>query len=146
MRSTRHADATRCNIIQTEPSRGGTGSRPHENRIMRAAVYCRVWTPRPVAVVADKAYSHPSTRRQLRRQKVRFVSPELIDQATRRVARGSRDGRPPVFDEDLYRGRNVIERWFNRLKQFRGLATRYAKWVAYYRLEVLIAATILWLR
>jgi transposase len=42
--------------------------------------------------------------------------------------------------------RNVVERCFNRLKQFRDLATRYAKRAAYYRSELIIAATILWLR
>jgi transposase len=30
--------------------------------------------------------------------------------------------------EDFYRRRNVVERCFNWLKQFSGLATRYAKW------------------
>ncbi len=40
----------------------------------------------------------------------------------------------------------MVERCFNRLKQFRGLATRYAKRVAYYRAEVVIAAIVLWLR
>lgn len=101
---------------------------------------------RPQAVVADKAYSHPSTRTAMRRRKVRFISPERVDQTTRRISKGPRGGRPPTFDEELYRGRNVIERCFNRLKQFRGLATRYAKRAAYYRAEVLIAAIILWLR
>ncbi len=101
---------------------------------------------RPQAVIADKAYSHPSTRRQMRRRKVRFVSPERLDQAARRAAKGRRGGRPPAFDEQLYRGRNVVERCFNRLKQFRDLATRYAKRAAYYRAEVMIAAMILWLR
>lgn len=101
---------------------------------------------RPQAVITDKAYSHPSTRRQLRRRKVRFISPERLDQAARRAAKGSRGGRPTGFDEELYRGRNVIERCFNRLKQFRDLATRYAKRAAYYLAEVLIAATVLWLR
>jgi transposase len=40
----------------------------------------------------------------------------------------------------------VVERCFNRLKQFRALATRYAKRVAYYRSEIIIAAIVLWLR
>jgi transposase len=40
----------------------------------------------------------------------------------------------------------VGERWFNRLKQFRGLATRYTKRAAYYRAELTIAAIVLWLR
>lgn len=101
---------------------------------------------RPQVVVADKAYSHPSTRTAMRRRKVRFISPEKIDQARRRAAKGSRGGRPPAFDEGLYRGRNVVERCFNRLKQFRDLATRYAKRAAYYRAEILIAAIVLWLR
>ncbi|MBF6188561.1 transposase, partial [Nocardia farcinica] len=35
---------------------------------------------------------------------------------------------------------------FNRLKQFRGLATRYAKRAAYYQAELTIAAIVLWLR
>jgi transposase len=51
-----------------------------------------------------------------------------------------------VFDTAAYAGRNVVERCFNRLKQFRDLATRYAKRGAYYQAELTIAATLLWLR
>lgn len=101
---------------------------------------------RPEAVLADKAYSHPSTRAALRRRRIRFTSPERTDQKARRAAKGSAGGRPPAFDAGEYRRRNVVERCFNRLKQFRDLATRYAKRAAYYRSELLIAATILWLR
>ena len=61
-------------------------------------------------------------------------------------AKGSRGGRPPAFDPELYADRNVVERCFNRLKQFRDLATRYAKRAAYYRSEIIIAAIVLWLR
>jgi len=42
--------------------------------------------------------------------------------------------------------RNVVERCFNLLTQFRGLATRYAERAAYYRAEVVIASFVLWLR
>ena len=101
---------------------------------------------RPEAVLADKAYSHPSTRQALRKRQIRLVSPERSDQIARRKARGSRGGRPPAFDTELYKQRNVVERCFSRLKQFRDLATRYAKRVAYYQAEVTIAAIILWLR
>jgi transposase len=101
---------------------------------------------RPVRVLADKAYSHPSTRAALRARRIGFTSPEKSDQIARRRARGARGGRPPTFDQQLYADRNVVERCFNRLKQFRDLATRYAKRAAYYRAEILIAATILWLR
>lgn len=101
---------------------------------------------RPAAVIADKAYSHPSTRRMLRRRRIRFTSPERADQKARRAALGRRGGRPPGFDAVEYKRRNVVERRFNRLKQFRDLATRYAKRAAYYRAELLLAATILRLR
>jgi len=101
---------------------------------------------RPERVLADKAYSHPSTRAALRSRGIGFTSPERVDQIERRRAKGSRGGRPPAFDADLYAERNVVERCFNRLKQFRALATRYAKRVAYYRSEIIIAAIVLWLR
>jgi transposase len=101
---------------------------------------------RPERVLADKAYSHPSTRAALRSRRIAFTSPERVDQIERRRVKGSRGGRPPAFDPDLYAHRNVVERCFNRLKQFRALATRYAKRVAYYRSEIVIAAIVLWLR
>ncbi|MFL6144183.1 MAG: transposase, partial [Labedaea sp.] len=101
---------------------------------------------RPDAVIADKAYSHPSTRQAMRARRIQFVSPERTDQIARRTAQGSHGGRPPAFDADLYKQRNVVERCFNRLKQFRSLATRYAKRAAYYQAELTIAAIILWLR
>ena len=101
---------------------------------------------RPDRVLADKAYSHPSTRAALRARGIAFTSPERVDQIERRRAKGPRGGRPPAFDADIYADRNVVERCFNRLKQFRALATRYAKRVAYYRSEIIIAAILLWLR
>lgn len=101
---------------------------------------------RPDRVIADKAYSHPSTRQALRARRVTFTCPERSDQIARRKAKGTVGGRPPDTDADVYRSRNVIERCFARLKQFRDLATRYAKRLAYWRSELVIAATILWLR
>ena len=101
---------------------------------------------RPDRVVADKAYAHPSTRAALRARGIAFTSPERTDQIAHRKAKGSAGGRPAAFDPDIYAGRNVIERCFARLKQFRALATRYAKRAAYYRATLILAATVLWLR
>jgi transposase len=101
---------------------------------------------RPMRVLADKAYSHPSTRAALRRRGIAFTCPERRDQIAHRKTKGSHGGRPPAFDQQKYAGRNVVERCFNRLKQFRDLATRYAKRSAYYRAEITIAAIVLWLR
>ncbi|GAA0231828.1 hypothetical protein GCM10009539_16550 [Cryptosporangium japonicum] len=53
--------------------------------------------------------------------------PERSDHLARRAAKGSAGGRPPAFDAVVYRQRNLVERGFNRLEQFRAIATRYAK-------------------
>ena len=82
---------------------------------------------RPDMVIADKAYSHPSTRTLLRRRGIKAVIPQRSDQLARRHAKGTAGGRPPQFDPELYRLRNVVERGFNRLKQWRGIAPRYDK-------------------
>ncbi|WP_285563551.1 transposase, partial [Actinomadura rubrobrunea] len=49
------------------------------------------------------------------------------------------------FDRDRYRRRNVIERCFNRLKRFRGIATRYDKLARHYHATVTITSLMLWL-
>jgi transposase len=101
---------------------------------------------RPDLVVADKAYSHPSTRAALRRRGIGCAIPEKSDQKARRAAKGSRGGRPPGFDREAYRARNLVERCFNRLKQNRALATRYAKRAVLYRALIVIAAIRIWLK
>ena len=100
----------------------------------------------PEAVLADKAYSHPSTRAAMRAKKVRFTCPERSDQIGRRQAKGPAGGRPPAVVGAVYKRRNLGERCFNRFKQFRDLATRYAKRAAYYTSEIIIASLVLRLR
>ncbi len=97
-------------------------------------------------VIADKAYAHRPTRKALRRRGIKATIPEKSDQIDRRKAKGSAGGRPPAFDPEIYRQRNVVERCINRLKQFRAFATRYAKRAAYFRSEVIIACIMLHLR
>ena len=101
---------------------------------------------RPERVVADKAYSARSTRAWLRRHGIKATIPEPADQRGHRARRGSRGGRPPAFDPAHYRGRNQVERCFNRLKQYRALATRYAKRAELYRGLVVLASILIWLR
>jgi len=82
---------------------------------------------RPDRVRGDKAYSSRANRELLRRRGIGAVIAEPSDQAGHRRRRGSRGGRPPAFDPVDYRGRNVVERRFCHLEQWRGLATRYDK-------------------
>jgi transposase len=101
---------------------------------------------KPDMLIADKAYTHDSTRHALRRRGISHTIPERADQVARRTAKGSRGGRPPTFDKEVYRQRNVVERCFNRFKQWRALATRYAKRAAIYRTSLLLIAALMWLR
>ncbi|MFI9787156.1 IS5 family transposase [Kitasatospora sp. NPDC051984] len=101
---------------------------------------------RPDRVVADKAYSSRKIRRLLRRRRIKATIPERRDQIANRARRASRGGRPPAFDKTAYKGRNVVERCFAKLKQFRSVATRFDKLAARYKAGVVIAALILWLR
>jgi transposase len=96
-------------------------------------------------LIADKGYAHDSTRVALRRRRIRHTIPERADQIARRRAKGSAGGRPPAFNPKTYKKRNVVERCFNRLKQWRDLATRYAKRASIYRASLVIAAATIWL-
>jgi putative transposase len=95
-----------------------------------------------VRLLADKAYSHPSTRHQLRRRRIPHTIPERSDQREYRAGRGSKGGRPPSFDPACYAQRNTIERGFGRLKQWRGIASRYDKYALIFLGGTLLAAIL----
>ena len=97
---------------------------------------------RPDRLIADKGYSYPRCRRLLRARQIPHTIPERRDQ---RAHRAARPGRPLVFDKVIYARRNVVERCINRLKQWRGLATRYEKRAANYRAMVVIASIVVWI-
>ena len=48
-----------------------------------------------------------------------------------------------AYDKDLYKLRNVIERFFHRLKQYRRVATRYDKYAVRYLGFVYVAAILI---
>ncbi len=48
------------------------------------------------------------------------------------------------YDREVYRQRNLIERMFARLKDFRRVATRYDKLASNFLASVLIAAIVIW--
>jgi transposase len=98
---------------------------------------------RPDRLIADKGYSYPRCRRLLRQRHIPHIIPERSDQRARRA---KRPGRPLGFDLAVYKRRNVVERAINRLKQWRGLATRYEKRAVNYRAMVVIASIAIWLR
>jgi transposase len=99
---------------------------------------------RPEAVLGDRAYSSRGNRALLRARGIKAVIPEPRDQAGHRRRRGSAGGRPINWDRDTYRRRNVVERAFNRPKNWRALATRYDQHAITYRGGLVLAAILTW--
>ena len=52
----------------------------------------------------------------------------------------------PCFSKTLYRQRNLVERFFSKLKHFRRIATRYDKLAENFLAMVKLASLRLWLR
>ena len=100
---------------------------------------------RPDHLLADKAYSSRAHREMLRRRGIAHTIPERDDQKTKRARCGCRGGRPPKFDAERYKQRNVVERGFGQLKQWRGLAQRSDKLAINYTGGIALNATLDWL-
>lgn len=97
---------------------------------------------RPEVLRADKAYCSRGHRELLRSRGIKAVIPEKRDHAAHRKRRGSAGGRPITHDADDYKNRNVVERFFNRMKHWRGLASRYDKRATVYRGGIVLAAIV----
>jgi transposase len=101
---------------------------------------------RPARAMGDKAYSSAANRAYLRRRGIKAVIPIKEDQKAHRRNRGSKGGRPPIFDRETYKDRNTVERCFNKLRTFRAVATRFDKRARIYRGTVDVASIRIWLR
>jgi transposase len=101
---------------------------------------------RPDRVLADKGYPSKANRAWLRDRGIAATIPERDDQIAHRR---KKPGRPIDFGDQQktrYRGRNVVERCFNRLKQWRGIALRSDKTARSYRAAITLAATLIWIK
>lgn len=89
----------------------------------------------PDAVLADKAYDADELLHCIESKNAKAVIPPKANRKEQRA-----------FDRHQYRNRNVIERFFARLKQFRRVATRYDKLASRFASFVELAASMLWLK
>ena len=99
-------------LLSVVVSAGQAGDNPHLPAVIDAIRVPTGGRPRsrPDTLIADKAYSPPSTRLLLRARRIRTVIPQRSDQIAYRQTKGAAGGRPPDFDRDTYRLRNVVER------------------------------------
>lgn len=52
---------------------------------------------------------------------------------------------PLIYDKEVYKARHLIENFFAKLKQYRGIATRYDKTSQNFLGAIYLAASIVWL-
>ncbi|MFA6163898.1 MAG: transposase, partial [Methylobacter sp.] len=52
---------------------------------------------------------------------------------------------PRDFDKVLYKERNAVERFFQKLKNFRRIATRYERLAGNYQAMLSLVSTVIWL-
>jgi transposase len=88
----------------------------------------------PGSLSADKAYDTDAMIEHLVVNEIQAVIPP---KSNRNVQRS--------FDQHLYKNRNLVERFFCRIKQFRRIATRYDKLADRFASFVTLAAAIIWL-
>lgn len=88
----------------------------------------------PLAIVADKAYGSEAIRQT------------IADEGALAVIPSKSNAKNPVdHDKPLYRMRNIVERFFCRLKDMRRLATRYERSARNYMSFIYLFAARLWI-
>ena len=85
-------------------------------------------------IVADKGYDSDSFVETITMQGSQAVIPPRSNRL-----------HPRTFDRHLYQDRNLIERFFSRIKQFRRIATRYDKLANSFLSFIHLACAFVWL-
>lgn len=109
-----------------------TAGQAHDSRAVAELVH---GLPPGRDVVADRSYDSRAVRALIEAAGAR---PQIPTPLRRRIQRS--------VDPTIYRQRNLVERFFNKLKHFRRIATRYEKTARNYLAAVFLAATRLWTR
>ena len=91
--------------------------------------------PKGTVLLGDKAYDADWIRESLKSQ---GASANIPNKSNRK--------NPHPFCQALYKQRNRIERFFNKIKHFRRITTRFEKHAENYLAMIKLAATRIWLR
>ena len=88
----------------------------------------------PHALIGDKAYDADSLLDTLAQRDIAAVIPPKANRKT-----------PRTCDFALYCERNLVERFFNKIKHYRAIATRFDKLANTFLAGVLLVCVVLWL-
>lgn len=87
------------------------------------------------AAALDKGYDSNAIRERLAED---GIKPAIPPKSNRKEA--------IPYDREIYRQRNRVERYFNRIKHFRRIATRYEKYACTFLAMIHLTAAFLYLR
>ncbi|MGF7149893.1 transposase [Sphingomonas zeicaulis] len=107
-----------------------TGGQVHDAREAEALIET---IPEGATLLGDKGYDSTGIRDAAA---ARNIWANIPNRSNRKQRFG--------FSPWLYRQRNLVERFFNRIKQFRGIATRYEKDAANYLAAIKLICVRLW--
>ena len=91
--------------------------------------------PRKCVLLADRGYDSDALRARIAAQGA-TANIRPLDHRTAQ----------PVFNKRTYKLRNRVERFFNRIRHYRAVATRYDKQDANFLASVKLAALRIWMR
>ena len=91
--------------------------------------------PRKCVLLADRGYDSDALRAKIAAQG-----------ATANIRPLDHRTDPPAFSPRVYKLRNRVERFFNRIKHYRAVATRFDKHDANFLASVKLAAIRIWMR
>ena len=108
-----------------------SGGQLHDSQMMGAFLD---WDREPLAIVADKAYGSTRIRQQ------------IADEGALAVIPSKSNARKPIaHDSKLYAKRNIVERFFCKMKDMRRLSTRFEKYAQNFLAMLHIFAIKCWI-
>lgn len=107
-----------------------TGGNTHDvtqaKELMSSAIH------KVVSILADRAYDSNRIVEYIESESAKAVIPSRKNRKTERD-----------YDKEVYKNRNQIERFFNKIKQCRRVATRYDKLITSFLSVIQLAATLI---
>ena len=86
-------------------------------------------------MLADRAFDADWLRKSLTEH---GISPVIPPRQNRK--------HPAEYDKEMYKWRHLVENFFQKIKDYRGIATRYCKTDTSFTAFISLASTVLWLK
>jgi transposase len=107
-----------------------TGGEVHEIKVAQQLV-----RPDAENLIGDRGYDSDPFRSWLKK---RYINPVIPGKSNRKIS--------IEYDRDIYKERNNVERFFNRIKNFRRISSRFDKTAQMFHGSLVFVSILLWLK